>query len=113
MIYIVTVPPTHDQGSFTFRATDYYRSISADALMLYNNYRDGQTPLKRMPRGTEYRPVYIWEVQQYTGREYGWETVCQSTDRKQALEDVRSYRENQPEYPARLHRRPSTLSDFS
>ena len=114
MIYTLIVPPTREQGSYTGRVNDCYTSKSVVALQQYNSARahDGLPPVKRMPKGTEYRPIYFWEVQQYTGREYGWEVVSQSTNRREALADVRSYRENQPEYPARLHRRPSVLSDF-
>lgn len=48
----------------------------------------------------------VWDVQQYTGPEYGWEDVCTEPSWLQARDRVREYRENQPEYPVRAkHRR--------
>lgn len=46
------------------------------------------------------RDVYV--VQQYTGGQYGWEDVCESYSRSESLQDLRAYRANQPEYPARM-----------
>jgi hypothetical protein len=43
-----------------------------------------------------------YEVQQYTGPQYGWEMVTTETTRKEALARLKEYRENQPEYPARM-----------
>ncbi len=43
-----------------------------------------------------------WFVQQYTGKQYGWEDVSGSFDRKEAQSDRKAYRENQPEYPVRI-----------
>lgn len=107
MYYDVTVPPTMEQGSYKCRVSDVYTSKAADALSDYNGARahDGLEPLRRMPKGTQYMPLYVWEIQQYTGREYGWECVNQETSRKDALRSVNEYRENQPEYPARIRRR--------
>jgi hypothetical protein len=50
-MYIVTVPPTDEQGSHTFTADS-----RADALWHYNSARahDGLMPLRRMPAGTIY-----------------------------------------------------------
>jgi hypothetical protein len=49
--YIVTVPPTAEQGSYTTAADS-----RADALWYYNSARahDGLPPLRRMPAGTVY-----------------------------------------------------------
>lgn len=46
----------------------------------------------------------IWNIQQYTGYGYGWETVCAEDRWKDARERLREYRENQPEYPVRAKR---------
>jgi hypothetical protein len=115
MLYNVTVPPTMDQGGFNLRVCDTYQSKAADALQDYNSARahDGQEPLKRMPAGTVYSPIYVWEIRQYTGQEYGWEAVCQETTRKAALVTLREYRENQPEYPVKIWRRPATREEAS
>lgn len=43
-------------------------------------------------------------VEQYTGSQYGWEEVCGSFDRKEARANLKEYRENQPEYPARMRK---------
>jgi len=43
-----------------------------------------------------------FEIQQYTGRQYGWECVCAEETRKAAIEQRNCYRENQPEYPVRI-----------
>lgn len=56
-IYIVTVPPTWEQGSYTTRVrATYYESYRQAALSDYNSARahDGLPPIKRMPRGTKY-----------------------------------------------------------
>lgn len=54
----------------------------------------------------------VWNIQQYTGSEYGWETVTSETSYKEARERTKEYRENQPEYPVRikLTREPITAS---
>jgi hypothetical protein len=44
----------------------------------------------------------IWNVEQYTGPEYGWEAVCSEDTFKEARERRKEYRENQPEYPVRI-----------
>jgi len=51
MSYTVTVPPTHEQGSYTTQADS-----RADALWHYNSARahDGLAPITRMPAGTVY-----------------------------------------------------------
>jgi len=45
----------------------------------------------------------VWQVQQYTGGQYGWETVVTEQTYREARERLKEYRENQPEYPARIH----------
>jgi hypothetical protein len=44
----------------------------------------------------------VWNVQQYTGSQYGWETVSAGETFRDAREDAKAYRENQPEYPVRI-----------
>lgn len=44
----------------------------------------------------------VWNIQQWTGPEYKWETVCQEFTRKEAKARLTEYRENQPQYPARM-----------
>ena len=43
-----------------------------------------------------------WVIQQYTGRQYGWEDVCAADTFKEARQLRKEYRENQPEYPVRV-----------
>jgi hypothetical protein len=43
-----------------------------------------------------------YQIQQYTGRQYGWEEVCSETTRKEAQERRKEYQENQPEYSVRI-----------
>lgn len=43
----------------------------------------------------------VWVIQQYTGGQYGWEDVSAYDTWKEAREDLKAYRENQPEYPVR------------
>jgi hypothetical protein len=47
---------------------------------------------------------YIWVVQGYYGRLYGWEDVTAEETRKEALVRLREYRENEPQYRHRLKR---------
>lgn len=47
----------------------------------------------------------FWDIQQYTGAEYGWETVTAEDTWKDAKRALREYRENQPEYPVRAKRK--------
>lgn len=60
--YIVKVPPTMEQGSYTTSVTTrggwFNESISKQALRDYNSARahDGLPPIKRMPKGTKYIP---------------------------------------------------------
>lgn len=46
----------------------------------------------------------VWNVQQFTGPQYGWEDVCAEERFREARERVKEYRENQPEYPVRIKR---------
>ncbi len=57
--YLVTVPPTYEQGSFKFNVSDDYQSKAKEALQDYNSARehDGQIPLMRMPKGTKYTVI--------------------------------------------------------
>jgi len=45
-----------------------------------------------------------WSVQQWTGRDYGWEEVTAEESRHEAVLRRREYRANQPEYPVRIRR---------
>lgn len=49
--------------------------------------------------------TYLHVVQVRYGGLHGWEDVAQSEDRRLALDDLRAYRANAPEYPARMIRR--------
>ena len=102
------VPPTMDQSALDMAITRQANETPAGAaLWVYNSMRDhdGQPPLKRMPKGTVYLPVYLYVVQQYTGTQYGWEDVTQEEDRAEGLQRLREYRENDT-LPARMIRRP-------
>jgi len=60
MKYRVTVPPTHDMGSYSAVCRDIkHHTYQEDALIDYNISRqhDDLPPLKRMPCGTVYTPV--------------------------------------------------------
>lgn len=46
-----------------------------------------------------------WSIQQYTGREYGWEEVTAEDTWREARARLKEYRENQPEYPVRARRK--------
>ena len=46
-----------------------------------------------------------WSVQQWTGREYGWEEVNTEETWKDAKRSLAEYRENQPEYLVRARRK--------
>lgn len=46
----------------------------------------------------------VWNVQQFTGSQYGWEDVCAEERFREARERVKEYRANQPEYPVRIKR---------
>lgn len=47
----------------------------------------------------------VYELQSYYGPEYGWETLFEEDTRKEALDQLRCYRENEPEYPHRIKKR--------
>ena len=42
-----------------------------------------------------------YEIQQYTGKLHGWETVGSCPCAESAEKEMELYRENQPEYPVR------------
>ena len=46
-----------------------------------------------------------WSIQQYTGRQYGWEEVNAEDSWKDAKRSLSEYRDNQPEYPVRARRK--------
>lgn len=97
MKYKVCVPPTPDQGSYRLTVTgSAQQTYRAEALQDYNSARahDGQPPLSRMPRGTSYAPIMEYAIQMHTSE--GWEDVCTESTRKEAVEQIACYRENQP-----------------
>jgi hypothetical protein len=71
---IVIVPPTRDQGSTTFSASDSYsETVAQNALWQYNKMRehDGQDPLEKMPKGTKYMTYFAYnasKLQNYAKR---------------------------------------------
>lgn len=107
--YTLEVPPTMQQGSYKITITvSSNETKSAAALWHYNSARahDGQPPIKRMPAGTKYIPLYTYIIQQYTESQYGWEDATEEENREDARERLKEYRENQPEFPARMIKRP-------
>lgn len=48
----------------------------------------------------ERKTIATWELQLNYG--YGWEYTLTEYTRKEARERLKEYRENQPQYPARL-----------
>ena len=44
----------------------------------------------------------VWAIQTYTGSLYKWETVSQVEKYRDAVREVREYRENQPQYSHRI-----------
>jgi len=111
MKYTVKVPPTNEQGSYTTTVsssgkwgTQTYRQ---QALQDYNSCRahDGLEPVKRMPAGTSYAPQYEYALQGNYGP-HGWEDLTVEDTRKDALEQLKTYRENEGgNY--RIRRRPA------
>ncbi|MCK9542078.1 MAG: hypothetical protein M0R03_08620 [Novosphingobium sp.] len=60
MKYKVIVPPTMEQGSYsTIAEKGFLETMRQNALWHYNSARDhdGQKPLNRMPKGTQYIPI--------------------------------------------------------
>ena len=47
----------------------------------------------------------LFDILQWTGREYGWEVVNTEETREDAKRSRREYRENQPEYPVKMAKR--------
>jgi hypothetical protein len=95
--YTFKVPPTHEMGSYAGTCYPSAReTYKQNALWDYNAARahGGHPPLRKMPAGTTYARVYEYEIQLFTC--YGWECVCSENSRKEALEQVKCYRENQP-----------------
>ena len=56
--------------------------------------------------------VIVHVVQGNYGYGHGWEDLCCSTDRKEAREDYRAYRENETGTPHRLIRRRVLRKDY-
>ena len=48
------------------------------------------------------KTVDEFEIQQYTGTQYGWECVCAEETRKEAKERLKEYRTNQPELAVKM-----------
>ena len=63
MNYLVTVPPTMEQGSYKTRVSAsgsaFGQTKAQAALQDYNSARahDGLPPINRMPRGTKYQRI--------------------------------------------------------
>lgn len=107
--YKLSVPPTNDQGSYNIEIhPPENETVAAHALWHYNSARehDGLPPLKRMPAGTVYTRLYKYVIQQWTGSQYQWENVTEENERTEGLARLREYRENMPQYRARMIRRP-------
>lgn len=49
------------------------------------------------------KTIDVWDIEQRTKQ--GWEVVTTETSRAEAKTNLRRYRENQPEYPARMRKR--------
>lgn len=47
---------------------------------------------------------YYWETQGYYGKEYGWEMVTTDNTKSEALNSVKVYRDNEPQYRFRVRR---------
>jgi hypothetical protein len=47
----------------------------------------------------------VYDIQQYTGKQYGWETVLTVELVWAARQHKREYAENQPEFPVRIVKR--------
>jgi hypothetical protein len=96
MYYNVKVPPTMEQGSYetTVKGSNY----RFEALWQYNSCRshDGFMPLKRMPKGTIYEPLYEYHVQGYYDSMFGMETITIEDSLKAAREQLKCYNENEP-----------------
>lgn len=50
------------------------------------------------------KTVDVFDIEQYTGRQYGWEVVTSEENRREARERIKEYRANQPEYPVRIRK---------
>lgn len=97
MKYIVKVPPTAEQGSYKTTVTgSLNQSYRAEALQDYNSARahDGLPPVKRMPAGTTYHPIYEYALQGNYGQD-GWEDICVGETRKEAQAWRKEYQENE------------------
>lgn len=108
MKYTVTVPPTAQMGSFkTVARSSRNESAAKNALWDYNSARahDGLPPLSRMPSGTFYAPQYEYSIQGfYSGQ---WEEVTTEETRKEALDQLKCYRENESGTAFRMKRIPA------
>ena len=99
MRYKVTVPPTHDVGSYSTtvssRSQFCRESYRAEALADYNSCRahDGLPPVRRMPAGTVYAPIVEYVLQGDYG--HGWDDLTAHPTRREAIDEARVYRENE------------------
>lgn len=108
MKYIVKVPPTAEVGSYTTTvSTGGRESYRAKALWDYNSCRahDGLAPVQCMPAGTAYIAQYEHALQGNYGV-HGWEDLCVEETRKEALAQLKTYRENEGG-TYRIKRRPA------
>lgn len=51
---------------------------------------------------------YVYAVQVCYDRQYGYETVTEEDTMEEAQEMLKTYRENEPEYPSRITRKRAT-----
>lgn len=54
----------------------------------------------------------VFDIEQFTGSQYGWEVVSCEETRKEARQRAQEYRENQPEYPVRIKSRREKIADY-
>ena len=97
MKYIVKAPPTAEMGSYTTNtSTGGRETYRQKALWDYNSARahDGLPPVKRMPAGTSYTAQYEYALQGNYGV-HGWEDLCVEDTRKEALNQLKTYRQNE------------------
>jgi hypothetical protein len=99
MNYLVTVPPTAEQGSYKTTVSSSGKwgaeTIAQKALWDYNSARahDGLAPISRMPIGTTYAPIVEYILQGQYG--HGWEDLTAEETFKEARAQKRCYQENE------------------
>jgi hypothetical protein len=51
------------------------------------------------------KTIDVYDLEGYTGSQYGWELMTRELTRKEAQERRKEYRENQPQYSYRIVKR--------